>query len=59
MNIKETILSMAKPIEPTPILEGEDAKRFLEDMSNLRYSKKKEEFLNKCIKTFEQIKLVN
>ncbi|HEY3374978.1 MAG TPA: hypothetical protein VGK02_07960 [Candidatus Aquicultor sp.] len=33
---------MAKPIEPTPILEGKDAERFYESLKNAKYSAKKE-----------------
>lgn len=47
---------MAKPIEPTPILEGEDAKRFLEDLNSLKYSKEKERFLKDCANVFKSVK---
>lgn len=43
---------MAKPIEPTPILEGKDAERLLNDIASARYDKKKEEFLKECKRTF-------
>ena len=47
---------MAKPIEPTPILEGKDAEEFLKDLSSLKYSKKKEEFLKECEKIYNNTK---
>jgi len=33
---------MAKPIEPLPVLEGEDAKKFLEDLSRPEQATEKE-----------------
>ena len=47
---------MARPIEPTPILEGKDAGRFLRDLASLKYSEKKEKFLNECRDVFNKIK---
>ena len=45
---------MARPIQPTPILEGEDAKRLLNDVDSASYSKEKEKFLNECRKIFNK-----
>lgn len=39
---------MARPIEPTSILEGEDAKRLLREMANAKFSPKKQKFLDEC-----------
>ena len=33
---------MAKPIEPTPVLEGKDAERFYRSLKNAKYSQEKE-----------------
>jgi hypothetical protein len=46
---------MAKPIEPTPILEGEDKSKFLSDLSSLKYDEKKEKFLKECDEIFSKI----
>jgi len=46
---------MAKPIEPTPILTGDDAKALLEDMANAKYSPEKAAFLKSCDATYERI----
>jgi len=43
---------MAKPIEPTPILEGKDAEKLLNDLENAEYCEKKEEFPKECKKVF-------
>ena len=37
-----------KPIEPTPILTGKDAERFVKRMMNLKYSAKKARFLKEA-----------
>ena len=39
---------MARPIEPTPILEGEDARKVIVQMNSATYSKKKQKFLDEC-----------
>ena len=39
---------MARPIEPTPILEGEDAERLLQQVENATFSSKKQLFLDEC-----------
>jgi len=46
---------MARPIEPTPTLYGEDAKRLLKSVENLRYSAKKEKFLKECDEVFKKV----
>ncbi len=42
---------MAKPIEPTPILKGEDAKRFYEELDRAESSpsSKKAQFIKECV----------
>lgn len=47
---------MAKPIEPTPILEGEDKRKFLESIQNISHDSKKEAFLKECDSAFEKVK---
>jgi hypothetical protein len=44
---------MARPIAPTPILEGEDAKRFLEKMGEAP-TQKEVEFLEKARKAYKE-----
>ncbi len=39
---------MARPIEPTPILEGEDARKVIELMNSVSYSEEKQKFLDEC-----------
>lgn len=39
---------MARPIEPTPILEGDDARKVLELMNSVTYSEEKQKFLDEC-----------
>jgi hypothetical protein len=48
---------MAKPIEPTPILEGQDAKTFLKEIENVSYSEKKARFLDECKNIYKKIKI--
>ncbi|MDO8554266.1 MAG: hypothetical protein Q7S22_05640 [Candidatus Micrarchaeota archaeon] len=45
---------MAKPIESTPILKGEDAKRFYEETENAEVnpSFKKAQFIKECIELY-------
>jgi len=45
---------MARPIQPTPILEGEDARRLLRDMANVKYSAKKQKFLDECREIYQK-----
>ena len=45
---------MAIPIEPTPILEGKDAERLLEDISRAKYSKEKQKFLDECSEIYKK-----
>jgi len=47
---------MAKPIEPTPILEGDDAKRFIQDLKREEENPSPErvKFLKKCIETYKK-----
>ena len=39
---------MARPLQPTPILEGKDARKVLDLMNRATYSKKKQRFLDEC-----------
>jgi len=45
------VLNVAKSIEPTPILKGEDAKKFYEDLDRAESnpSSKKASFIKECI----------
>jgi len=45
---------MARPIEPTPILEGEDAKKVLELMNSVTYSEEKQKFLDECRQVYRK-----
>jgi len=45
---------MARPIEPTPILEGKDAKKVIELMNKVVYSKKKQKFLDECRRIYKK-----
>ena len=47
---------MAKAIKPTPILEGEDKKLFLQSLK-VSYSAEKEKFLNECKEIIKKIKI--
>jgi hypothetical protein len=50
--VKEMIF-MARPIEPTPILKGKDAERFLKRMEEPATPEEKE-FLKKAIKAYKE-----
>ncbi len=41
--------SFKSPIEPTPILKGEDARRLLDSVVNFKRDPKKAEFLRECV----------
>ena len=45
---------MARPIEPTPILEGEDARNVLELMNSVTYSEEKQKFLDECRQVYQK-----
>lgn len=45
---------MAKPIEPTPILKGEDARRFVKSLANAKYSPEKEARLNRAREAYSK-----
>ena len=47
---------MASPIEPTPMLEGEDAKNLLKQVNSVTYSKDKQQFLNECKEIYKKTK---
>jgi len=44
---------MARPIEPTPILEGKDAEMLIKEVAEARFDPKKEKFLRECDIIFE------
>ncbi|MBI2137165.1 hypothetical protein HYU12_01455 [Candidatus Woesearchaeota archaeon] len=46
---------MAKMINPTPILDGEDKRKFLQALQ-VSYDSKKEKFLNECREFASKIK---
>lgn len=48
---------MAKPIEPTPILRGEDAKRFDEVLAQeeRKPNKKRIDFIKESIEVFKKV----
>lgn len=50
---------MARPIEPTPILEGEDAERFMKDLeeAETKPNPKKKAFLNECRDIYNNTKI--
>lgn len=47
---------MARPIEPTPILKGEDAKKLINDVNSASYSEEKQNFLNECRDVYNKTK---
>ena len=49
-------IKMARPIQPTPILEGKDAERLLREVNSANYNHKKQIFLDECKKIFNQTK---
>jgi hypothetical protein len=50
------VVDMAKPIEPTPILEGKDAERFLRSMLNEQShpDPKRLDFLKEAMASFKK-----
>jgi len=46
---------MAKPIEPTPILRGKDAKRLVKSVTHPVRDRKKETFLKACDSTYRKL----
>lgn len=44
---------MARPIEPTPILRGEDAKEFLKDLNETKPSPAVYQRLEECERLYE------
>lgn len=47
---------MAKPIEPTPVLEGKNAELVLKELENTNHDSKKEKFLKECVNTYNSTK---
>ncbi|MBI3032575.1 hypothetical protein HYY69_03810 [Candidatus Woesearchaeota archaeon] len=47
---------MSKPIEPTPILEGNDAEKLLKDISSVKYNHHKQKFLEECKMIYSKTK---
>jgi hypothetical protein len=46
---------MAKPIEPTPVLKGEDAKRLIRSVTKRVPDPKKEDFFRACDDTYRKL----
>ncbi len=46
---------MAKPIQPTPILEGKDAERLWNEVDDSRYDANKQKFLDDCKAVYNKI----
>ena len=46
---------MAKPINPTPMLEGKDKELFIRDINSLKYSQYKEDYLNECRNVYRKV----
>jgi hypothetical protein len=46
---------MAKPIEPTPVLRGKDAKRLITSVKKAVHDPKKEDFLRACDATYRKL----
>ena len=44
---------MAKPIEPTPVLENKDAKAFWDSLENTKFDSKKETYLEQSKAVFK------
>ncbi len=47
---------MARLIEPTPILKGEDAKKLIHDMNSVNFSESKQKFLEECRDIYSKTK---
>ena len=47
---------MARPILPTPVLEGKDKELFLKSLENLKYDPKKAKFLKECQELAKRVK---
>ena len=47
---------MARPIEPTPVLEGKDAEKLIKEVNSASYNKDKQNFLDECRDTYKKIK---
>jgi len=45
---------MAKPIEPTPTLTGDDAKALLDEIANAKYTPEKEQRKREAIEAYEK-----
>ena len=46
---------MARPIQPTPLLCGEDKEIFLKQTENISYDADKEKFLKECDRVFKKV----
>ena len=46
---------MSRPIEPTPVLYGEDARRICEDVANVRFSQERLDEKRECIRIFKRM----
>ena len=50
------LIKMARPIEPTPVLEGKDAEKLIKEVNSASYNKDKQNFLDECRDTYKKIK---
>lgn len=56
INSSRSLMYMARPIQPTPILEGEDAERLLQEIANAAFSPEKQKFLDECREIYAKTK---
>jgi hypothetical protein len=49
--------TMAKPIAPTPVLEGEDAELLLKEIGSQIPDSKKAQFLKECASVFDRVQI--
>ncbi|MBI2652856.1 hypothetical protein HYX00_05300 [Candidatus Woesearchaeota archaeon] len=47
---------MARPIEPTPVLEGKDAEKLIKEVNSASYNEDKQKFLDECRDTYKKTK---
>jgi len=50
-------ITMAKPIESTPVLEGKNALDLINDLRDASCSESKRKFFNSCLETYKSISL--
>ena len=49
---------MARPIEPTPVLKGDDARRFLAQVKSPDRTPKKKAFMEQCDSTYRKFQVL-